>query len=266
MTLAASRFQKAASQVHRFPELIRCFRYFDSPLRIATAFATQKSSGFPFTLCYRRNSSRYDIEIRSWQDLTTAWVVLLGGEYRIEKKDRRIVDLGANIGLFAIYVNSINPGARILSVEPFPDTYQSLVNNVERLELGSRVTTRQLAISNLEGAVRFDSSPDIPSYCRQIAKEDNSSQQIEVPSRTLDSFFNELEFDEIDFVKVDIEGAEYDVFESASEQTLRRSKRYGVEYHSAGLDPIEQKFEKAGFRLTYQPKAGSSGVAEFTRF
>ncbi len=255
------RILSSAVQLKRFPELLRCFRDFNNPVQVSLAFTTLRPVQYPYRLVYKK---RHVLNITCWADLTTAWVVLLSKEYRIFPEDRIILDIGANIGVFAISANSLNSDASIYSIEPFPATYELLLENIEANRLGSKVHPRNLAISGESGEVPFDLSPTIPSHSRKIAI-DPVNNSVSIRALTIGDFLAAEGIEEADFIKIDIEGAEYDVILKSPAEILRKSKRYGIEYHYRGVDAIAEHLQKAGFSISYEPKKGESGVVEFSR-
>lgn len=261
----AKRILSVFRQLRRFPELVRCYKYFGCPTAIALSFTTLRTGAFPRILEYRRNGRLYHITLPTWEDLRTAWTVLLGNEYRIHKEDATILDIGGNIGLFAIYANSINPQSRIISVEPFAESYLQLVQVAAQPNLASHLETRQLAISGTNGTITMDASPGIPSHSRKISRKPGRANLIHVRSKTLESFLDDESLGEVDFIKMDIEGAEYEVISQASCRTLRRSRRYGIEYHGREVGLFIEKFRDAGFSITGHHKHAGTGVLEFTR-
>jgi len=261
----AKRILSVFRQFRRFPELVRCYQYFGCPTAIALSFTTLRTGCFPRILEYKRNGRLYHVTLPSWEDLRTAWTVILGNEYRIEKEDATILDIGGNIGLFAIYANSLNPHSRIISVEPFAPSYLWLVQVAAHPKLAPHLETRQLAISGMDGTVTMDASPGIPGHSRKISRKPGHADFIQAESKTLESFLDAESLDEVDFIKMDIEGAEYEVISQSSCRTLRRSRRYGIEYHGRGVEILLEKFRDAGFSLTGHHKHAGTGVVEFTR-
>ncbi len=252
-------------QLNRFPELLRCYRYFEKPTSTALAFTTIWKGKFPRVLHYNRNNVRYTIPLPAWEDLTTAWVVLLGNEYRVLSDDRIVLDIGANIGTFAIYAHSMNKDLKIYSIEPYPETFDALAATIKANQEIQNITLRQCAIAGSDGQVKFNSASDIPSHSRSIDNSHDPSDYVAVDAYCLETFLDREQLATVDFVKIDIEGSEYDLIGGASRQTLRRSKRYGIEYHSKGVKAISDKMSNCGFEITDYPKQGISGVVEFTR-
>ncbi|MBV8642191.1 MAG: FkbM family methyltransferase [Verrucomicrobia bacterium] len=133
--------------------------------------------------------------------------------------DSRVLDVGANIGMTALALSQICPRGQIAAIEPLPHTFRYLQQNVA--EAGaSNLKIFNFALGNLEGSVPMQGHPSnfacsfiADNY--RIAAEDHFSQS--VPVRRLDNVFSELYLDRLDFMKVDVEGFELEVFAGAKE-------------------------------------------------
>lgn len=256
------RIASGLRQTGRVPEVLRCLRYIDSPIPFLCGYLGITQLEYPRKV---RFGDSLSVTVSSWEDLTTAWVVLLGNEYRILQDDAVIIDLGANIGVFAAYAYWRNPAARIISVEPFPGNFNLLVATVDENGLRANVECREYAVAGETGVVTFDADPSIPSHSRRIAEGTLPDSQVQVKALSLADFLDCEQLEEVDFAKIDIEGAEYQLIESSSSETLRRAKRYGIEYHGRGVQSIADVLAGAGFKISHHPKRGKSGVVEFTR-
>lgn len=122
---------------------------------------------------------------------------------------RTIVDLGANIGITVLWFRSINPGARIIAVEPDPYTFTKLRLNVGHDPL---VTCVNAAITPESGPVAFVSAKE--SWVSRVADSVSSGTR-SVPGITLDELVTGERIDAIDILKVDIEGMEFSVLPGA---------------------------------------------------
>ena len=70
-----------------------------------------------------------------------------------------------------------------------------------------------------------------------------SEQYDEVPARTLDDLFERHEIDACDLMKIDVEGAEYDILHAASDDTLARIRRIHGEYHNVNPENPETRID-----------------------
>lgn len=139
-----------------------------------------------------------------------------------------VIDIGANIGVFAAFAATRAPGVRVLAFEPFPENYTQLQENVEASGLDN--------VELFEKAVSGSSGNDLLRSVR-----DNWAVHSVGPGGTrpvatisLDDLFAESGIDRCDLLKIDCEGSEYEIFENASAGTFRRIGRIVGEYHEWG--------------------------------
>lgn len=251
------------SKISRTPEVVRCLRTAERPLSVIKSYLFRNDAEFPKVV--RFGASR-ELKVLDWDELTTVWHVCFGGEYSIPRDAKTILDLGANIGAFAVWVCDQAPSAKIVSVEPFPSTYLRLVEHIELNRLESRVTCLQAAVSSVDGVVKFDATEGKRSYCRTILTDDSAAVSIEVPSLRLQKLLDQCAFDTVDCLKMDVEGAEYDILLSADQQTLSRIRCLTMEYHdSEKAKTLWRHLTDCGFRRTHFVDGGWSGLATYVR-
>ena len=139
-----------------------------------------------------------------------------------------IFDCGSNIGLALLYFKKLYPQSTIVAFEPDRTTYAVLQDNV-RLNNLTNVHAHNNALSGTEGTIEFYNDPNQPGWPRMsIQKERMSGTSETIESVTLSRFIDR----KIDFVKMDIEGAEYAVIEElASRRKLNSVNEFVIEYH-----------------------------------
>src|SRR5262249_32428960 len=126
-----------------------------------------------------------------------------------------VVDIGANIGLWVLgAARRIGPSGRAEAFEPVPSTYARLSENVE-LNAFSTIRCHQLAMSDHQGTTTFYAATDGNSGRSSMGKMAGVDQAITVNLTTLDDFCEKNDLDRIDFLKVDVEGVEEQVFRGA---------------------------------------------------
>lgn len=129
-----------------------------------------------------------------------------------------ILDVGANIGLFARYVldkDSLGEGTKVICIEPSLNCLPSLHKNLEET-----VTIIEKAVWSSSGVINFIENDYAPgcSYVAGIGVPGDNTSEVEIT--TIDNIVNELNIENVDFIKMDIEGSEVEALKGA-EQTIK---------------------------------------------
>lgn len=169
-------------------------------------------------------------------------------KFRTGKTIPVIVDLGANIGLSVIYFKTLFPGAKIVALEPDPKIFAYLEKNItaRRLE-GVKLLNKAAWKENT--SLTFHSTGDDGGRLAPL----EGSNAVAVEAMDVSPLLKE----KVDFLKIDIEGAEYEIL-NACRSHLGNVERIALEYHSrAGeeqrLDQILRILREAGFRIHVHP-------------
>ena len=163
-----------------------------------------------------------------------------------------IIDCGANVGLVELYFNRLYPAAKIIAFEPDRKIFQCLNKNIRENKL-SNVIAENKAVWH--SRMEMDFSPDNADGGRLIESPDKSSKKVETV--VLEDYCDR----KVDFLKVDIEGAEWEVL-SHSKRCLKNIENLFVEYHSTVnsqqlLPELLALLKDAGFRLNIQSRSSS---------
>jgi FkbM family methyltransferase len=131
------------------------------------------------------------------------------------------MDVGANLGEMTLHMaNKVHPGGAVYSFEPVPHVYQRLIAHIARNGYDDRVYPFDLALSNANGPIDLAFSDEgadnqalgsIVNTCRE-----GLTQRVRVRGCTLDSFVAQHRIPSIDFMKIDIQGAEWFLLEGGS--------------------------------------------------
>jgi FkbM family methyltransferase len=118
-----------------------------------------------------------------------------------------IVDVGAHIGMASILFALKYPAARIIAIEPEPSNFGALVRNTAPYK---SITPIHAALWREDGEVSLGLSNAHPKGAFQLVEE--GGQQVRAV--TIETVMRETGIDSIDLLKVDVEGAEIEIFES----------------------------------------------------
>lgn len=162
----------------------------------------------------------------------------------------RILDLGANIGLSVIAFKRSHPGARITALEPDPNLFQILKQNVHGNGFADVTLVGAAAWSE---ATRLPFAPDGADGGRALDRSVESTETLRVLDVEAISLPEMLRRETYDYIKMDIEGAERAVLPACAGLFHGISHLF-VEYHgfrgeADGLAPVVAVLEDAGFRL-----------------
>jgi FkbM family methyltransferase len=139
---------------------------------------------------------------------------------RVCKPANIIFDVGANVGAFATVMARLGRGASVFCFEFSPETAEQLRRNIKANNL-SNVSVHQVALSDKGGTALFSNSQRDSATNALVSVPSETS--ISVQTATLDSFLSEHGISEVDFVKIDVEGAEPLVLRGAKQSLKSRA-------------------------------------------
>jgi len=197
--------------------------------QLARSIAT---GGTPFVIRVRRTGHRF--KVISALDVWVIYEIFVQEEYGWDQvnapPDATIVDIGGNIGGYAIWAGGRYPTSTIYSYEPFPGSYELLRDNLERNEIHN-VRTFPLAVWGRPGTLLMDTTLPFANLYSTNDSMTPYQTGLRVKATSLDAIFAEHALESCDILKVDCEGAEYEILLNASAATLDRVRFILMEYH-----------------------------------
>ena len=173
--------------------------------------------------------------------------ILCQGHYRFDTDNSAplILDCGSNIGLSIAYFHHRHPGARIVGFEPDSAAFAALSENTAALP---NVEVINAALSREEGKADLWYTPGTDgSLTRSVIARRGGPERCAVRTVRLSDWIN----GPVDFLKLDVEGAEHDVLADLVEtEAITRVQRMTIEYHhplDGRLSTFLKRLEDADF-------------------
>lgn len=203
--------------------------------------------------------------------------------------DSTVMDVGANVGLFALLASREAAGVRVISLEPLPPLFSVLQANYELHKICGKALpygagrrseranfTYYLGNSALSGRfadVRTERNlvvnilqnrlPDVPrSHLEALAERGLVHETYECEVKSLSAVFRESDITHVDLLKVDVEKAELDVLEGINPSDWQRIEQVVVEVHDIGgrLAQICELLRARGFEVRHSQGEAFAGT------
>jgi FkbM family methyltransferase len=171
-----------------------------------------------------------------------------------------IWDLGANVGLTMVHFAHMFPEAQVVGVELEPGNAALCRRNVE--QWNGRCEVIDAAVWTEDGVISYDADEDDEQSFR-IARGGGEPANAEAAALSLNTLLEKTSGDRVDFVKMDIEGAERDVLRENTEW-IAQVDAIKVEVHQPySIEECAADLEAHGFRVT--PRDGARNIVTGTR-
>jgi FkbM family methyltransferase len=201
---------------------------------------------------------RFELSVGGCNDLDVLKSLLLDdayGEMELPAEPAVIVDLGSHVGASLLMFHARYPRARLVGVEPDPAVFARLRENTSGL--GAELLN--VAAAGRDGNVAFYAWRD--TWGSSMFPTDRARERIEVPALTLDTLLARVEAERVGLLKLNIEGAEYDVLMGF--QGWDRVEAIVVEWHGEYLSPEAlgelSALLRRHFELDVEPVAARPG-------
>ena len=182
-------------------------------------------------------------------DIVTVFVVFARQDYGPVAVNSTVVDIGANIGVFSVYAASMG-AKRVYSYEPNSEAYEVLKRNIESNALeGTIVAWRQAVSSATNDYVRIPLKPSpYNQLIQSAAPSDDSEAVMTIP---LEFVLNDHVQDSVELLKLDCEGAEFDILFNSNEKVLDKIESIRMEYHAGPINRLLQYLNERHFRMQH---------------
>lgn len=215
--------------------------------------------------CVLNLKSGHKIKIRvKSTDLQVFTNVWLNEEYKFSgfniNDNDTIIDIGAHIGLFAIFASQFSKGGKILSFEPVSSNYKLLLENIE---------LNKISIAHLFNLAVYNKQKEIKIFLN----DDDAGHSIIRASLNFEivktvSLMKIMEMNNINvcnYLKLDCEGAEFEILEELPDSFFSRIEKIVMEYHIfenniESLMQLKNRLNRLNFKIIDKPYSNKLGM------
>jgi FkbM family methyltransferase len=226
--------------------------YFSLTKRTIISLITK--SGFKLNIRNVQNST--DIHI-----FTEIWIENIYKKKNFDIKNNDIIiDIGANIGLFSLWAYQFCKKGQIYCYEPNNDNFIILEKNILENNL-TNISAFKKIVSNTEGIRKLYQTNDFGTNNIYGSKNDS----IDVQSITLEKIFDENKISNCSFLKMDCEGAEYEILLNLPESFFTKINKICLEYHNMtelnhNVNDLIKKLKSYKFIIEIFPTSEQYGI------
>lgn len=193
-----------------------------------------------------------------------------------------VIDIGAHVGMYSLYASN-SKDTKVFAYEPAPKNFSLLQENIEQNALKDRISVFHLAVSSTPGHVRLYLRPresglhsflplEKATFQTAYTKDEIAKEPfVDVPCISLKDIFDQQHIERCDMLKIDCEGAEYDILYALPKTYFQRIQNIRLEYHNY---PRGEEYtgkallsflENHSFRIQKIMKLDHQGTAWLTR-
>lgn len=169
-----------------------------------------------------------------------------------QKKDLTIVDVGANIGVTVQYFRDF--AKKLYAIEPSPENYAALEKNVT-YNKWDNVVLCNYALADKDGEMEFSQAPKNRTTNALLANGQAVGpggwyeESFKVKTRSIDSFFEENNIEEVDLMKFDPEGSEELILYSEGfKKVAPKIKNIICEFHHSDWEKLVAFLQSLGYQ------------------
>ena len=189
------------------------------------------------------------------------------------KKDDTVIDIGANTGIFSLFAAHNAPAGKIIAIEPTSiieclelSIKENNLSNIEVIKAaigkdGEKLELTTFPLFNILNHQKNVQQPwftrlivfiNIILFYRHLLKYSEQENEI-VSCISLDKIIEKMNIAKIDFLKIDCEGAEYDLFRTLSDNSFSKIEKIILEFHHFRKDhhynELVEILELKGFKV-----------------
>lgn len=213
------------------------------------------------------------LEVQTAEELFILKEIFIEGVYNFnlvdDVKNYILIDIGMNVSYASCYFAKVKQVPQVISFEPFTPTYTQATVNIALNKLEHQIDARNYGLggcneelcvpytSEFRGQVGIQGTNNIRSTITESVMEKISIKDAFEP---LDHIVKEYPSKKF-IMKIDCEGAEYDLIDKIPEEMLKNCELIMMEWHEKGPSKIEEWLSNHGFiQMSFYPHSKRAGM------
>ena len=186
----------------------------------------------------------------------------------VEKEDV-VLDVGANIGLFAFYCLKVKKAKKVICLEPEPDCCQALKKNARLHDLEKNIYIIQKGAWSSSGRLKFHVFHEHKWGSKIVSSSSGFHEgDLLIEVTAIDTVVDNLKLPVVNFAKMDIEGAEYEALKGLQKTITRFRPKMAVctYHHDNDKERIVKAVERMDKTYKLQHYTGNNPMVTVARF
>ena len=160
---------------------------------------------------------------------------------------KTIIDGGCNVGLASVYFATSFPQSQVIGIEPDESNYRQALKNTASFK---QIKVIKAGIWSRDCFLKTVSNMEFGEWGITVEESSEEGHDV-IKAITIDSIMEEYNFRTVDILKLDVEGAELEIFKSNYEKWLPKTKIIVIELHD---------FVKKGCSMQFFKSLSQSGI------
>lgn len=198
---------------------------------------------FPFLMNYiglRDSGDTYmfrdgiKIKTNEGVDTVTIAVVFIKKQYGDVDDNFIVIDIGANIGVYSIFAASTSKKTIVYAYEPMLSSFKLLSENIKNNQLEKYIFPFPLGVAAEREKRKLFFGRGSPFH--SLYSNEKKKKYLEIKCISLKDIFDENRIEQCDLLKMDCEGAEFEILYNTPSEYFKKIKKIRLEYHNQTTD------------------------------
>jgi FkbM family methyltransferase len=180
------------------------------------------------------------------------------------KEGDTVIDIGAHIGRYTITSSKqVGKNGKVVAIEADPDNFQLLKRNIALNKLTNVLPLNYAIFSARTKMKLYEQSASAKYNSLMLARAARTKNYVEVEADTLDSILKLNEVNQVNWIKIDVEGAEFEVLKGSTKTLSSKNVSLLIEIHNiedpSHYDNIVDFLKYHNYEITFEQRYDDSG-------